>query len=219
MRADLVIFDLDGTLIDTIIDLGNACNYALDKLGLKTHSISDYKRLVGNGIMRLIQKALPEDLKEDEPTISQMRAHFMDFYDRHLYDFSCPYEGITEAVHFLKQQGCRLAVASNKYQAATERIVEHFFLNTFDVVLGEREGIPRKPDIHIIRDICQAIPLNDGYEAYVIGDSLVDIQTARNANLPSIACSWGFVPKATLLQEKPDFIVDVPQDIIDLFNR
>ena len=140
----LVIFDLDGTLINTIDDLGQACNYALSACGFPTHKIEDYPRLVGNGINRLIERALPEEHRNEE-TVLRLREYFVPYYDEHNCDLTRPYDGIPELLKALKAAGHTLAVASNKYQAATEKIVEHFFPGIFDVVLGERVGTPRKP--------------------------------------------------------------------------
>ena len=153
----LLIFDLDGTLINTIDDLGQACNHALSACGFPTHKIEDYPRLVGIGINKLIERALPEEHR-NEATVLRLREHFVPFYDQHNCDLTRPYDGIPELLQTLKAAGHTLAVASNKYQAATEKIVAHFFPNTFDVVLGERAGIPRKPDPQIVWDKLASLP-------------------------------------------------------------
>ena len=119
----LIIFDLDGTLINTIDDLGQACNYALQACGFATHKIEDYPRLVGNGINKLIERALPEEHR-NEATVLRLREYFVPFYDEHNCDLTRPYEGIPELLHTLKEAGHILAVASNKYQAATEKIAQ-----------------------------------------------------------------------------------------------
>ena len=163
----LLIFDLDGTLINTIDDLGQACNHALSACGFPTHKIEDYPRLVGNGINKLIERALPEEHR-NEATVLRLREHFVPFYDQHNCDLTRPYDGISELLQTLKAAGHTLAVASNKYQAATEKIVAHYFPNTFDVVLGERAGIPRKPDPQVVWDICSALSnKTDGSECVV----------------------------------------------------
>ena len=149
-----VIFDLDGTLLNTIDDLGYACNYALAQTGFPTYPIEAYPAKVGNGINNLIRRALPEDARTEE-NILRVRAHFVPYYNDHNCDFTHPYEGIPEVLAELKARGHQLAVASNKYQAATEKIVNHFFPDVFDVVLGEREGVERKPDPQIVFDILE----------------------------------------------------------------
>ena len=212
----LLIFDLDGTLINTIDDLGQACNHALSACGFPTHKIEDYPRLVGNGINKLIERALPEEHR-NEATVLRLREHFVPFYDQHNCDLTRPYDGIPELLQTLKAAGHTLAVASNKYQAATEKIVAHFFPNTFDVVLGEREGIPRKPDPQIVWDIIHRLsPLASNLSPiYYVGDSLVDAATAKAANLPFVACTWGFCTKEQLLTVTPDHMVNHPSEIIN----
>ena len=225
----LLIFDLDGTLINTIDDLGQACNHALSTCGFPTHRIEDYPRLVGNGINKLIERALPEEHR-NEATVLRLREYFVPFYDQHNCDLTRPYDGIPELLKALKQKGDEamrrkgerlfLAVASNKYQAATEKIVAHFFPNTFDVVLGEREGIPRKPDPQIVWDIIHRLsPLASNLSPiYYIGDSLVDAATAKAANLPFVACTWGFCTKEQLLTAHPDHMVNYPNEVPEIIR-
>lgn len=217
----LIIFDLDGTLINTIDDLGQACNHALSACGFPTHKIEDYPRLVGNGINKLIERALPEEHRQ-EATVLRLREYFVPYYDAHNCDLTHPYDGIPELLAALKAAGHTLAVASNKYQAATEKIVVQLFPNTFDVVLGERDGIARKPDPQIVWDIVERL----AQSAYslefrskgilYIGDSLVDAETAKAANLPFIACTWGFCTTEQLHTAQPDYMVHHPSEILKL---
>ena len=211
----IVIFDLDGTLLNTIDDLGYACNYALERTGYPTFPIEEYPAKVGNGINNLIRRALPETERTEE-NILRVRAHFVPYYNAHNCAFTRPYKGIPELWATLKAQGHLLAVASNKYQAATEKIVEHFFPGLFDVVFGEREGIERKPNPQIVYDIVSKLsPLNAKCSSLYIGDSLVDRDTAQNAHVPFVACSWGFVPRETLLREGVTRIIDSPEEVIN----
>ena len=211
----LIIFDLDGTLINTIDDLGQACNHALSACGFPTHTIEDYPRLVGNGINKLIERALPEEHR-NEAMVLRLREYFVPFYDQHNCDLTHPYDGIPELLQTLKAAGHTLAVASNKYQAATEKIVAHYFPNTFDVVLGERAGIPREPDPQIVWDIIHRLsPLASNLSPiYYIGDSLVDAATAKAANLPFVACTWGFCTKEQLQTAQPNYMVSHPSEIL-----
>ena len=212
-----VIFDLDGTLLNTIDDLGYACNYALEQAGYPTHPIEAYPAKVGNGINNLIRRALPETQRTEED-IMRVRAHFVPYYNDHNCDHTRPYEGIPAVLAELKAQGHQLAVASNKYQAATEKIVNHFFPGMFDVILGEREGVERKPDPQIVFDILARLnenTVNDQMIKY-IGDSLVDYETAKNAKVPFVACSWGFVPREKLVEAGVPVIIDNPTDILIL---
>ena len=211
-----IIFDLDGTLINTIADLGLACNHALACAGYPTHELTEYPHLVGNGVNKLIERALPASAKQDkqqtEAEIQRLRKDFIPYYNAHNCDHTVPYEGMKEVLATLKQRGAKLAVASNKYQEATRKIIDHYFPNTFDVVFGEREGVPRKPDPQVVHDILALLP--DEKVVYV-GDSLVDIATARNAGLPVIACSWGFVSREELEAAKPDYLIDTTKEILN----
>ena len=212
----IIIFDLDGTLLNTIDDLGYACNYALEQTGFPMHPIEAYPRMVGNGINNLIRRALPQT-EQTEENILRVRAHFVPYYDAHNCDYTRPYEGIPELLQALKAQGHHLAVASNKYQAATEKIVRHFFPDIFDVILGEREGVERKPNPQIVNDITSKLSSLNSKLLY-IGDSLVDRDTAQNANVPFVACSWGFVPKEQLVAAGIEHIIDHPADLLLIKN-
>jgi phosphoglycolate phosphatase len=229
-KSKMAIFDLDGTLLNTIDDLGYACNHALVACGYPTHAIEEYPRLVGNGVNKLIERALPEGEK-DEETVLRVRAHFVPYYDAHNCDYTRPYEGIPELLATLKARGYKLAVASNKYQAATEKIVTHFFPGIFDIILGERTGVPRKPDPQIVKDIMHSLTGEAGLSAQrsvsvavcqpegrsiYIGDTLVDRDTAANAGLPFIACSWGFVPREQLVEAGCTTIIDNPMELLNI---
>lgn len=209
----IIIFDLDGTLLNTIDDLGYACNYALEQTGYPTHPIEAYPRMVGNGINNLIRRALPQT-EQTEENVLRVRAHFVPYYNAHNCDYTHPYEGIPEVLQALKAQGHYLAVASNKYQDATEKIVRHFFPGIFDVILGEREGVERKPNPQIVYDITSKLSSLNSKLLY-IGDSLVDRDTAQNAKVPFVACSWGFVPREQLVDAGIERIVDHPSEILD----
>ena len=226
----VLIFDLDGTLLNTIDDLGYACNHALQLAGYPVHPIKAYPAMVGNGISNLIRRALPEAVRTEE-TILRVREFFVPYYDEHNCDFTRPYAGIPELLATLKAQGHLLAVASNKYQAATEKIVNHFYPGIFDVIFGEREGVNRKPDPQIVfdivrdlsgkaglsvkRSVSETVCQSEGRSVLYLGDSLVDRDTARNAGLPFVACSWGFVPRETLVAEGVEHIIDQPVDLLN----
>lgn len=218
----LIIFDLDGTLINTINDLGQACNHALSACGFPTHKIEDYPRLVGNGINRLIERALPKEHR-DEATVLRLREYFVPYYDAHNCDLTRPYDGIPELLQSLKAAGHTLAVASNKYQAATEKIVAHFFPGTFDVVLGERIGVPRKPDPQIVYDILSLLhPVSSSIlkeeleEVLYIGDSLVDAETAHAAKATLVLCTWGFCTEQQLRTAQPKYMIQHPSELLNI---
>ncbi len=221
---ELIIFDLDGTLLNTITDLGIACNEALSHFGYPTHALSDYPHFVGNGVNNLIRRALPINAQTEE-NIQLLRTIFIPYYDAHNCVCTKPYDGIVEMLYDLKSKGIKMAVASNKYQAATEQIVKKRFPNTFDIVLGEREGIARKPNPQIIYDILTELYSEDYSKltpdslrdkVLYIGDSDVDIQTAKAANLPVVACTWGFCTEKKLCANEPDYVIHHPSEILNL---
>lgn len=221
----IIIFDLDGTLINTISDLGQACNHALSVCGFPTHKIEDYPRLVGNGVNKLIERALPPTHRNEE-TVLRLREFFVPYYDEHNCDFTRPYDGIPELLKALKEQGHLLAVASNKYQAATTKIVAQLFPGIFDVVLGERVGVERKPNPQIVYDILSTLNSQiSTLNCLYIGDSLVDAETARAAasqlstlksQLSLVLCTWGFGTREQMEGAKPDYLVDHPLEILKI---
>ena len=153
VNTDLVIFDLDGTLLDTIGDLAVACNAVLALRGLPQHSYEEYCHFVGNGIMRLVERALPEELRTPY-TVAAVRADFVKYYTEHIDAYTKPYDGIPELVAGLVRRGVRIAVASNKFQAGTEKLVRLFFPDVpFAAVFGQREGVPLKPDPAVVEEI------------------------------------------------------------------
>lgn len=209
----LVIFDLDGTLLNTIADLAQSTNHALTQLGFPTHQEDAYNFMVGNGINKLFERALPEGHKSEE-NVQQMRQLFIAFYDQHNMDKSRPYPGIPELLQKLHQQSVLLAVASNKYHAATQKLTKHYFPEIpFIAVYGQREGILPKPDPTIVFDILRATNINKDSVLYV-GDSGVDMQTAINAGVTSCGVTWGFRPKTELEAFQPNYIVDSAEKIL-----
>ena len=188
----LVIFDLDGTLLNTIGDLADAVDYVMRSRNLPEHTNAEYRQMVGGGIKRLVERALPEELSKNEQyveeCVTQFRRYYVDNIDRH----TIPYEGIPELLRTLQNEGVMLAVASNKFQHGTERLVAKFFGDIeFIAIEGNREGAPLKPDPAIIHNIlCKAgVEQSD---AVMVGDSGIDIRTAAAANIDSIGVSWGF---------------------------
>lgn len=211
----LAIFDLDGTLLNTIEDLGHAANHALQAHGYPTHSIASYPFFVGNGVRRLIERVLPEDART-EATIDRMLVTFKEYYNDHNTDFTKPYEGIPELLCHLSSRGVAIAVASNKYQAATEKLISHFFPTlSFIAVEGQKEGVPVKPDPSIVFEILAKAKTPKADTIY-IGDSGVDMETARRACVDSIGVTWGFRPEKELVENHADTIVNRPDDIAKL---
>lgn len=211
----LVIFDLDGTLLNTIDDLGTAVNYALNSMGFPEHAISSYPSMVGNGVRKLISRALPAEARNPQ-IIDRMLVHFREFYDAHCTDFTKPYPGIDKVLSYLSAQGISLAVTSNKYQAAVTKIIYHYFPDAnWKAVLGNKAGMPSKPDPSIVFEALNICP-TPKKEVLYVGDSGVDIETARRACIESVGVSWGFRHVSELKEYFADHIISEPDEIITL---
>ncbi len=194
MKYKLVLFDLDGTLLDTVEDLGAAVNHAMAKRGFPTHTGEEYKRMVGHGIRDLVTKALPDDKKNDNTLIDAALADFRAFYTSHIDVFTRPYEGMTELVSDLHKAGVSLAVASNKFQEGTEYLVSKFFPGIpFVAILGNRPGYPLKPDPKIVGEVLRTTGIKPE-DAVLVGDSQSDMKTAENGGIAAIAVTWGYRP-------------------------
>lgn len=215
MKNRLAIFDLDGTLLDTIGDLAEACNYMLSLRELGSHTREEYAKMVGNGILNLVKRALPEELRTDEYVMAA-RADFLDFYTANIDRHTRPYDGIYEVLRTLQDEGWSLAVASNKFDEGTQKLVRSIFPDIhFSAIYGNKEGFPLKPDaalLDLIIEECDA----DVATAWMIGDSGVDIQTAKNAEVRSIGCSWGFRPRTELEEFGADYIANTPAEILEI---
>lgn len=211
----LIIFDLDGTLINTIADLAVCTNYALTACGFPVHDKDDYRFFVGNGISKLFERALPEGEKTPG-NIAKIRELFIPYYNDHSADLTEPYEGIPEMLRTIQERGIALAVASNKYDVATKQLVRHYFPEIhFSAIFGNREGVPVKPDPAIAMEIL-CITGNTPEDTFFVGDSGVDMQTAANAGIASIGVTWGFRPREELEQFRPAHIVDSPDALLKL---
>ena len=209
----LVIFDLDGTLLNTIDDLAMSTNHALRLFGYPEHSLAEYRFFVGNGITTLIERALPEEARQKN-LIYQLRKAFIAYYQLHKTDLTQPYPGIPELLSHLSAKGIQLAVASNKYHQGTVELIRHYFgTDLFKVVLGQRGHIPAKPDPAIVYEILHLTGITPADTLY-IGDSGVDMQTARRSGITSIGVSWGFRPRQELTENGACHIVDRPEEII-----
>ena len=207
------IFDLDGTLLDTLGDLAAAVNYALRTHGMPEHSIDDVRRFVGNGVRKLMERAIPDG--ETNPDFEAAFATFREYYMRHSLDTTKPYEGIPEALKALKSKGCRLAVVSNKMMAATQELCRHFFPDTIEVAIGENEaaGIRKKPAPDTVIAALKALGVEQEGAVYV-GDSDVDIETARNSGLPCISVLWGFRDREFLLHHGATTFISAPSELL-----
>lgn len=211
----LVIFDLDGTLLNTIADLGVATNYALEQCGFPTHPISAYPRFVGSGISKLLERVLPESRRNPEQ-VDRLRPHFFKYYGEHMADDTVPYPGIPELLQQLTQRGVKIAVASNKYQEAVEKLIGKYFPDLpWAAVEGQKEGVPVKPDPSIVFDILGKCP-TPKEEVLYVGDSGIDMETARRACVESAGVTWGFRPVSELRECLADNIVETTGQLLRL---
>lgn len=207
------IFDLDGTLLNTLGDLAASVNYALRTHGMPEHSIDDVRRFVGNGVRLLMERAIPDG--EANPDFEATFATFRQHYMQHSLDTTKPYEGIPETLAELKARGCHLAVVSNKMMAATQELIRHFFPDTISVAIGENEaaGIRKKPAPDTVFAALQQLGMGKENAVYV-GDSDVDIQTAANSGLPCISVLWGFRDRDFLIQHGAETFASVPSELL-----
>ncbi len=211
----LVIFDLDGTLLNTIGDLAACCNTTLEKHDLPTHSDEDYNAFVGNGIMRLVERAIPEELRTEE-LVAEVRKDFVELYTENIAIHTTPYTGVTELLKRLTKQGIEVAIASNKFQAGCVKLAKHYFPEVrFVAVLGQRPGIALKPDPYIIRDIMQLSSYTPDRILFV-GDSGVDMMTAAAAGVDSVGVTWGFRTREELTKAGATHVVDDALEVLDL---
>ena len=211
----LAIFDLDGTLLDTIGDLAASCDAVLKQNGLPQHTTDEYRQMVGRGILRLVEYAIPEAMRSPE-YVEKVRCDFVAYYIEHIDLYTRPYEGIPALIKHLAERSVKIAVASNKFQAGTERLIRSFFPDTeFVAVLGQRSGVPLKPDPQIDLEIIATAGIEPS-EVLHIGDSGVDMQTARAAGIRAVGVTWGFRSREELTECGADVIVDTPEQILDL---
>lgn len=201
----LVIFDLDGTLLNTIDDLANATNHAMTALGFPTHGLWVYPSMVGNGVKKLIERALPDDARTEKNIRDALDA-FREYYNEHCCDATVPYPGIPELLEDLTAKGVNLAVTSNKYEFAVSKIIDHYFPNAnFRAILGNVDGLPRKPDPSIVFKALSMCPTPKAQVLYV-GDSGVDMETARRACVESVGVTWGYRPISELKQDRKSVV-------------
>ncbi|MDF2567857.1 MAG: hypothetical protein K0R90_1313 [Oscillospiraceae bacterium] len=210
----LCVFDLDGTLINSLEDLAFATNYALNNSGFPSHKTEEYKRFVGDGVFKLIERAVQQ--KDCSPEVlAKIKSDFDTYYNTHYNLYTKPYEKIQDMLQFLQEHHIKLAVISNKPHEFVTKIVNEFFGDTFEVVLGHSDKNPKKPDPTSLLNTIQTYHVLP-QECMFIGDSDVDIVTAKNAGVVSVGVSWGFRGKKELAAAKADFIIDDPERLLDV---
>ncbi len=215
MKFDTVIFDLDGTILDTLSDLSDSVNYALAKNALPTRSVEEVRSFVGNGIRLLIERAVPENT--DTAIIDNCFNDFKTHYKGNSTNKTKPYDGITEVLNDLKSSGVKLALVSNKADFAVQELMIKYFPGVFHFVTGEKEGVRRKPYPDSVLATMEYLGSDKNNTVY-IGDSEVDVETARNCSIPCVAVTWGFRDKTVLSELNPEYIIDDTKDILDILK-
>jgi phosphoglycolate phosphatase len=211
MKHDVVIFDMDGTILDTLDDLAGSLNAALERSGLPRRTRGEVRRFVGNGVRKLVERGVPAGT--DLFAIDKVYADFTENYRVHCADRTRPYDGIPDLISALKRNGCKTAVVSNKADYAVQALCTRYFDGLFDLAVGEREGIRRKPAPDAIGRVLKTLGCVPGKAVYV-GDSEVDIETARNAGVPCISVDWGFRDRAALIKSGASIIVSDAKELL-----
>ena len=214
MKYQLAIFDLDGTLLDTLEDLADSTNYVMRQFGYSERTIAEVRSFVGNGIRKLLERSAPEGTPTEE--IDRMFETFKEYYGAHCADKTKPYDGVMELLASLQKQGVKLAVVSNKADYAVKALCEQYFPGYFDVAVGERTRIARKPAPDTVNEVLRNLQM-DKSQAVYIGDSEVDVQTAKNAKMGCIAVDWGFRDANVLKEAGAESIVSTPAKILNYF--
>ena len=213
--AKLCIFDLDGTLLNTLEDLADAANHVLSEHQFPTHPVDAYRYFVGNGMPSLIMRILPEKHR-DEKTFNTCLEEFLEYYTLHMHDKTTVYDGLTEVLETLQRQHVKLAVATNKVHSALAPLMASFFPTVqWDALFGQREGIPVKPDPQVVYDILEATGCAPEETLY-FGDTAVDMDTAHAAGLKAVGVLWGYRPRTELEEANAEIIIENPAEILSL---
>lgn len=212
----LVIFDMDGTILNTLDDLAAAVNYALKSNGMPERSVDDVRFFVGNGLYKTLERAVPKGT--DKEKLEQIFPDFIEYYKAHANVHTKPYDGIVETIFKLKSQGYMTAVVSNKKQEAVRDLCQAFFKDCFDLALGDKEGIPLKPAPDMVEYVLKTLKV-DRSQAVYVGDSDVDLLTAKNSGLACIAVSWGFRGEEFLKEHGAEYICKDPTELLEYIKK
>lgn len=215
MNIKAIVFDLDGTLLNTLEDLAAAVNWALHQNGMPERQLEEVRQFVGNGVRRLMERAVPEDTPQ--PLLEKTFADFKSYYVRHCQERTCLYDGIVQLLRDLKQRGMRLAIVSNKLQAGVDELYQQYFRHDVEVAIGERPGVARKPAPDMVNLALQELGVT-AEEAVYVGDSDVDLLTAKNSGLPCISVLWGFRDRDFLLAHGATSLAETPEDVTKLLT-
>lgn len=211
MKYKLLIFDMDGTILDTLEDLADATNYALSKHNLPGRTIEEVRSFVGNGIKKLIERAVPEGI--DDSVIDSVFNTFTSYYKKHCADKTKAYDGICEVIIKARKYGYKTAVVSNKAEFAVLSLCDDYFKGLFDIAAGDKEGIRIKPSPDMVNYVLDMLSI-DRKDAVYIGDSDVDVMTAINSDIDLIAVSWGFRGREFLKKHGAEVVIDEPKELL-----
>ena len=211
MKKTTVVFDLDGTLLDTLQDLANAVNYALEKQGMPKRTLEEVRQFVGNGVRLLMIRAVPDG--ESNPLFEETFALFKDYYGEHCNDNTKPYAGVVELIETLKEKGYAVAIVSNKIDFAVKELNDLYFKGIVPVAIGEKEGIRRKPAPDTVYEALKELGKTKE-EAVYVGDSDVDLETAKNSGMPCISVLWGFRDKEFLAEHGAERYAKTAEDVL-----
>lgn len=212
-----VLFDLDGTLANSLSDLADSTNYALSEMGFPTHEREEYKYLVGDGIPKLIERALPVGEKTEENKKKCLDI-FMERYKEHYHDKTVAYDGIPDMLSELKEGGLKIAVISNKAEEMAVKVVEKLFGGMFDVVAGKREGFPTKPDPALTLEVIRQLGVKP-QECVLVGDSGMDMAAAVNAGAAPVGVLWGFRLEDELIKNGAEYTIKSPAEIPEIIRK
>ncbi len=212
-----LIFDLDGTLLNSLIDIMDSVNIVLQENNLPVHTLDDYKMFIGNGIEVLAKKALQD--KYSHIDFDKFLARVKEIYSKRQILKTKPYDGIIDMLKTLNEQKIKIAILSNKPNEFTQQVVSHFFNDiNFDIILGSRNDVPRKPNPQAVFEIIEKLKL-EKQQTFFVGDTSTDMQTGKNAGLKTIGVSWGFRSVKELQENGADFIVNKPNEILELIDN
>ena len=216
MKINTIVWDMDGTVLNTLIDLRESVNYVLSLYGMPERSIEEYRSFFGSGIRHALECAVPQGTSKE--TIDEMLPLFKEHYDIHCMDNTCPYDGVLDVMKKLKEMGYKMAIVSNKIDSAVKELNERFFRDSVETAIGERDGINRKPAPDMVEQALAELGRTKEESVY-IGDSEVDLLTARNSGLPCISVLWGFRDRDYLIEEGAEVFAETPEDIIQILKK
>ena len=213
MKYQAAIFDMDGTLIDSLEDLTDSVNEAMAHYGFPSHTLEECRYFVGNGARKLIERSIPKDKADNSDFVSEVLEYYNGCYKRHLTNKTHPYNGIIDMLKRLQEKNISLGVCTNKQQFAADEIISAMFpVDMFGAVIGDQKGLPRKPDPAKVLKIADQFNVKPERVAY-FGDTSVDMETAHNAGFLSIGVTWGFRPKSELIESGAEIIINHPSEL------